>query len=515
MSESAADFLQNHWDALLLRSAEHLAMAGIATLLALLAGVLLSALTYRKATLRTPLLFTVGILQTVPGIALLVIMMALLHRIGALPAIATLFLFALLPIVQNTVVALSNLPFALEEASRGLGMTNFQRLRYVRLPLALPSIVAGLRIAAVQTIGLTTLAAFIGAGGLGQFINRGLFLSDTRLILLGAIPAALIAVIIDQLINLVELSVTPLRPRGTRRTAGFASAFIAMLLTGFTVMHMLPDRAADQNTVIVGSKNFTEQLIVAEIVSQQIEHSTDTKVERRFGLGGSTVLHKALTQGSINIAVEYSGTALTAILHQPVPADHARIMSLLREQYENRFGLTWLDPLGFNNAYGLAIRKNDPTLSGITTITGLTNIAPQLEAAFDFEFAERPDGYAGLRQAYGLHFKQVRDMHPDLMYKALSEHEADVISAYTTDGRLQRDGIRILRDDKGFFPPYEAAIIVSPALLRKNPPLASALKALSGTLGDEEMRHLNTLVDDKKITVEQAAAIALSQQAAP
>jgi osmoprotectant transport system permease protein len=511
MSEPLTQFIASHWQALLMRSAEHLAMAGAATLAALLTGVLLSVLTYRKPLLRIPLLSITGLLQTIPGIALLVVMMALLHRIGAFPAIATLFLFALLPIVQNTTVALTGVPVALEEAARGLGMTNGQRLRYVRLPLALPSIVAGLRIAAVQTIGLATLAAFIGAGGLGQFINRGLFLSDTRLILLGAIPAAIIAVIIDQFISLVELSVTPRRSRRARRVAGVVSTLIAILLTAFTLTHILPAYAGDKTTVTVGSKNFTEQLIVAEIVSQQIERHTGLHVARKFGLGGSSVLHQALAQGSVDIAVEYTGTALTAILHRPVPADRTQVLPQLREQYERLFGLTWLAPLGFNNSYGMGVRMHDPQFNEIQTITELARIAPQLQAAFDFEFAERPDGYAGLQKAYGLHFKQVRDMHPDLMYNALTTRQADVISAYTTDGRLQRDGIRILRDDKQFFPPYEAAIIASPALLQKNPELAKALAALSGSIDDNEMRELNAAVDNRQMTVEQAAGTALSR----
>ncbi len=510
MKESLIEFLESNNAALLTRSAEHLAMAGAATISALVVGVLLAMLTYRNTLLRVPLLWVVSLLQTIPGIALLVMMMALLHSIGTLPAIATLFLFALLPIVQNTVVALNGLPFILDEAARGLGMTNIQRLRYVRLPLALPSIVAGLRIAAVQTIGLTTLAAFIGAGGLGQFINRGLFLSDTRLILLGAIPAALIAVIVDQLISVLEFTINPQRPYSARRKAGVVAALIAALLAGFTIIYTMPTTSTDKRSVTIGSKNFTEQLIVAEIVAKHIENTTDLSVKRRFGLGGSTVLHQSLTQGSIDIAVEYTGTALAVIMHHSIPDDRTQILSLLRDYYEDQFGLTWLDPLGFNNSYGLGIRNNDPKLSDVKTMTELAAIAPQLSAVFDFEFAGREDGYVGLKKTYGFDFKQVRDMHPDLMYDALSAGIADAISAYTTDGRLQKRNVRILIDDKQFFPPYEAAIVVSPRLLQNNSDLANALKELSGNLTDEQMRTLNDAVDSKRITVEQAAAKALS-----
>lgn len=236
-------FLQENWNALLMRTAEHLALAGLATIAALIVGLALAIVCYRTAWVRGPLLSLIGLLQTVPGIALLVIMMALLHSIGSLPATATLFLFALFPIVQNTVVGLSGVSPTLEESARGMGLTHRQTLTYVRLPLALPSIVAGLRIAAVQTVGLATLAAFVGAGGLGQFINRGLFLSDTKLILLGAIPAALIAIIIDQLISLLQIAVTQQRPRSVRRLAGGCMSISTLLLAAFTVFiscHNIP-----------------------------------------------------------------------------------------------------------------------------------------------------------------------------------------------------------------------------------------------------------------------------------
>jgi osmoprotectant transport system permease protein len=507
-----SQFLKDHWDALLGRTAEHLAMAGSASLAALVIGVIIAVAVYRHAALRVPLLTIAGTVQTIPGIALLVIMMALLGRIGSWPAVSTLFLFALFPIIQNAIVALNGLPPALEETSRGLGMTQLQALRYVRLPLALPGIIAGLRIAVVQTIGLATLAAFVGAGGLGQFINRGLFLSDTKLILLGAIPAALIALVADQLINLLQFSNSS-GPSCFARRSAFAVWLAGVgLLVGFTLTH-LEIAPAGKDTIVVGSKNFTEQLIIAEIVAEQIERETPFKVERRFGLGGSTILHEALSQHSVDVAVEYSGTGLTAILHQPVPSDRSQILPLLRREYQQRFGLTWLDPLGFNNSYGLGVRDHDPHMAHITSISDLAASSLQLSAAFDFEFAERPDGYAGLQKAYGLHFREVRDMHPDLMYDTLKNHQTDVISAYTTDGRLQRDGIRILRDDKGFLPPYIASIVVSPAMLKQKPGLAKALEQLSGKLSDDTMRRLNAAVDDKRMTIEQAARAFLSDSA--
>ena len=507
MRESIGQFIASHRETLLARLAEHLEMAGVAVLMALAVGLLISMAIYRRKEICGFVLSLIRLVQTIPGIALLVVMMSLFHRIGILPAIVTLFLFALLPIVQSTTIALSEIPKELEEVARGLGMTNFQRLLHVRLPLALPHMVAGLRVAAVQTVGLTTLAAFIGAGGLGQFINRGLFLSDTRLILLGAIPAALIALAVDKVISFLELVVSPQIESTARRMA--AGACAAMLL--FTVMFVwhFTERPAHA-AITVGSKNFTEQLILAEIIAQTIEHETDMKVERKFGLGGSTILHEALVKGSIDIAVEYTGTALTAILHAPIPSDRAQILPFLKQKYA-AFGLTWLEPLGFSNAYGIGIRDDDPAFAGVETISDLAKRASELDAAFDFEFAERPDGYAGLQKAYGLHFRQVRDMQPDLLYDALSNHRIDVISSYTTDGRLVTHHVRVLRDDRAFFPPYEAAIVVSSALLTKQPKLSKVLAALEGKFSEDTMRSLNAAVDAKRMTVEQAAHSALDR----
>lgn len=498
-------FLSEHADALLTHMAQHLAMAGIATLAALVAGVAISVLTYRHALLRMGLLAVAGIIQTIPGIALLVIMMVLFGRLGAWPAVATLFLFALFPIIQNTIVGLSSLRPILAETARGLGMTHGQILRYVRLPLALPSIIAGLRIAIVQTIGLATLTAFVGAGGLGQFINRGLFLADTSLILLGAIPAALIALVADRLISLLEYASDPSHSLRARRRALLVWLSVVLAVVAFTVTHLAPAPHGGKQTIIVGSKNFTEQLIVAEIVAQQIERETPFAVERRFGLGGSAILHQALVQHSVDVAVEYSGTALSAILHAAIPADRAQILPTLRREYQRRFGLSWLDPLGFNNSYGLGVRARDPRMAKIQTISDLVALSAQLDAGFDFEFAERQDGYAGLQQPYHLHFRSVRDMHPELMYEALKRQQVDVISAYTTDGRLARDGIRILRDDRAVLPPYHASIVVSSALLTQQPQLAAALRQLSGRLDDATMRALNAKVDAKQLSVEQAA----------
>jgi len=508
-------FLASNRDALFTRTAEHLMLTSITLVSALVIGLTFAIIAYRHTSLRTPLLAVTGMLQTIPGIALLVMAMGVFGSIGIAPALLALILYALLPIVQNTLVGLNALSPALSEVARGLGLTTMQHLRYVRLPLAIPIIMAGVRIAAVQTVGLATLAAFVGAGGLGQFINRGLFLSDTRLILLGAIPAALMALCIHALLNVVAMGLSPYHTLYKRRIALTIAAIAMGSLVVFVGTHTIAQRTdAATQAITIGSKNFTEQLIVAEMVAQHIERHSDIPVNRRFGLGGSTVMHQALRDGSIDIAVEYTGTALTSILHLSVPNDPREVFPLVRDRYQQQFALTWFAPLGFDNSYRLAIRDDDSILKHVTTTSALVAHAGNLRAAFDFEFAERADGYKGLQKAYRFTFGNVVDMHPDLLYPALRNGSVDVISAYTTDGRLAQSGLRVLVDDRHFFPPYEAAIIARNQALERFPALPQLLASLSATLDDSLMRAMNAKVDSKELSVEAAASAMLDHLSA-
>jgi osmoprotectant transport system permease protein len=507
-------FVGTRLDALLMRIAEHLLLTGIATLAALVLGIALAIMAFHYKKLRGPILLVVNLLQTIPGMALLVIMLVLLGTIGMLPALAALLLYALLPIVRNTLTGLLGLPPTLAEAALALGMTPWQRLRHVRIPHAMPMIIAGLRTAAVQCVGLATLAAFVGAGGLGQLINRGLFLSDTRLILLGAVPAAIIAMAIDGLISLLQYGAfTTDAPRPKRRASLLAGSVLMAGMLAFTLAYApnLQFFRGEDERIVIGSKVFTEQYIVAEIVAQLIERDTDIEVVRRLGLGGTSVLHEAMRQGDLDLIVEYTGTALTAVLGRRSLPDPAQVYAEVRDAFATEFDQRWFAPLGFNNTYVLALRGDDRRFRGIGTLSKLAHAAPRMRAAFDFDFAERPDGYAGLKKTYGMQFAQVRDMHPDLMYDALARGDTDVICVYATDGRLAQHDFTLLRDDKHFFPPYEAAVVLREAALTKHPELEGVLATLSGAFTDETMRKLNEAVDRDNRTPAEVARAFLAQ----
>jgi len=498
-----------------LRTGEHLMLTGVSTGMAVLVGIPLGICAARIRWLRNPVTGAVGILQTIPSLAMLSILLALMHKIGAMPAIIALTLYALLPIVRNTLTGMEAVSPAVLEAARGMGMTPRQRLWLVEIPLSTPVIVAGIRTAAVVGVGIATLSAFIGAGGLGQFINRGLALSNTDLILLGAIPAALLALLVDGTIAASQWGLRRKRSSGSRFKVALdrclrpvALTMPVLLIAAGCVAYFSASmsssnpfwgtRVARRGTLRIGTKNFTEQLILGELMAQLIEARTDLTVVRRFNLGGTMICHGALKSGGIDVYAEYTGTALTAILEQPVIADPDRAYEVVSREYRQRFAARWLRRFGFNNTYAITIRRADARASNLRTISDLVAMAGTLRAGFTAEFSERPDGYPGLRRAYGLQFREVRDLDPALMYQAIANREVDVICAFATDGRIAALDLQPLSDDRGFFPPYHAAPVVRSEVLDAHPEVRQFLGLLADLLDDATMQRLNFEVDGKK-----------------
>jgi osmoprotectant transport system permease protein len=483
------------------RTLEHLVLTGLSTGIAVLIGVPLGIWILRSTALRGPVLGIASTMQTIPSLALLAFLLPLLG-IGTRPAVVALVLYALLPIVRNTFTGLSEVPAEVREAARGIGFTPRQQLWMVEIPLAVPTIVAGIRTAAVICVGIATLAAAIGAGGLGQFIFRGLALNNTQLVLLGAVPAAVLALLIDGLIGTAQDALSPRRPVGppTRRVgrwlalAGAAALLLAALFLPAAQRTTIAGGAA----ITVGSKNFTEQYLLGHLMAQLIEARTDLPVERRLGLGGTKICHEALVSGGIDLYAEYTGTALTAILERDVIADPETTYAVVDALYEARFELDWLPPLGFNNTYALTVRQADARKQGWTKISDLETAASRLRAGFPSEFAERPDGYPGLRKTYGFRFGRVADLDPGLMYQAVASGKVDVIAAFATDGRIAAYDLQPLEDDRGFFPPYYAAPVIRRSVLEAHPELREALLPLAGALDDAAMQRLNYEVDEKK-----------------
>lgn len=495
MQQTWFEFLRERLPELWLRLGEHLGLTGASTALAIVIGVPLGVVALHSRTTKSVVLSMVSILQTIPSLALLTLLLALLDRIGAVPAIIALTLYALLPIVRNTITGLEGVPRGVMDAAEGIGMTPEQQLRMVQFPLALPVIIAGIRTAAVIGVGVATLSAFIGAGGLGQFITRGLALDNTRLILLGAIPSAMLALVVDGALAAVGWALDPMRKSSRPRTATRVARTAALLLPVLALASGMATYVGTRPDLVVSSKSFSESMILAHMMSDLIEENTDLTVDRRFCLGGTMICHGALDSGEVDLYPEYTGTALTAVLHQPAIGDPDEVFDKVAKAYHEQFAVEVLPPLGINNTYAIAVRRSMAKARRWEDISDLRDSADELLAGWTSEFAERPDGYPGLINHYGFEFGEAIDFEASLMYEAAGKGRVDVIAAYSTDGRIDAYDLVLLEDDRQFFPPYYAVPMVREATLEQYPELREVLGQLTGRLDNQTMQRLNYEVD--------------------
>ncbi|MBI2300507.1 MAG: ABC transporter permease subunit [Armatimonadetes bacterium] len=486
------------------RLIQHLLLTGAAMAAAVAVGVPLGLWVKASAGARGPILGLAGVVQTVPSVALLGLLLPVMG-IGVPPAIVALAVYALLPIVRNTYAGLDGVPAEMVEAGDAMGFTPRGRFLYVELPLALPVIVAGLRTATVICVGVATLAAFIGAGGLGEFIFLGLQRNQNNLILLGALPAAVLALVLDYAIGRVEAHVrrdpvTGRAPSPARAVAWAVSPALVLTACGLFLAAgapQAPSAGPKTGKVVVGAKSFTEQYLIGEMMALLTEHRTNLAVDRRFGLEGTKILHAALVRGDVDLYAEYTGTGLMNVLKLPAKKDPDEVYRLVSDGYRQRFGAAWLRPFGFNNTYTICVRAADARQHGWHRVSDLAAAGP-LRAGFSGEFSERPDGYPCFRKLYGFAFEKVRMLDPGLMYKAAAAGEVDVICGFGTDGRITALGLQGLEDDHGLFPPYYCAPVVRGEALQAHPELREALELLAGRLDDAAMRQLNYEVDGRK-----------------
>ena len=472
---------------------EHVLLVAVSTTIAVAIGVPLGIFAARRPRLASPFVAIANIVQTIPSLAMFgfLLPVPLIGGVGARAALAVLVLYGLLPIVRSTIVGITGIDKSIREAGVAMGMTPRELLRQIELPLALPSIVAGIRVAAVVGVGSATIAAAIGAGGLGQYIYRGLSMVDSTVILAGAIPAALLALVVDGGLLWLERRLSARRHTGSRKAAVVTAVSLAILaLAGSAAV-----AARSTGAIVVGSKNFTEQLILGEIVAQTIEGETGLPVQRRLNLGGTLICDRALLGGDIDVYIEYTGTALTAIFHQPPSNDPTAVMSTVRDQYASS-GRTLLAPLGFDNTFAILVRAADARAKGLRTIDDVARVTPGWRAGFGYEFLERPDGYPGLSKAYGLAFRsppQVMDL--TLSYRALASGQVDLIAGDATAGLIRGLDLFQLEDNRRYFPPYDAVPVASAATLLRYPQVRRALEGLAGRITAADMREMNYAAD--------------------
>lgn len=496
---SLLDFWRSHAVEFRTLVGQHLMLVGISTLVATAIGIPLGILAARRPRVGAPIAWIANAAQTIPSLAMFgfLLPLPLIGGLGARVAIVVLIVYALLPIIRTTAAGLASVDRALIEAGTALGMTSSQLLRQVELPLALPSIVAGIRVASVIAVGTATIAAAVGAGGLGEYIFRGLAMVDPTVILAGAVPAAVLALAIDGALTWVERIVRRSLVRRNRsgRAAAIAAAGTAVVAL---VAAVALSRTPAANAVRIGSKNFTEQIILGEIVAQVVESTTDLKVERRLNLGGTFICDRAIRTGDIDAYVEYTGTAHTAIVRDPPDTDPARVLARVRERYAAA-GLTVLDPLGFENTFAILVRGEDARRLGLSTIDEAVPHARDWRAGFGYEFLQRQDGFPGLASQYHLQFATPpRAMDLSLIYRALAQREVDLIAGDATSGLIEAYDLVMLRDNRHYFPPYDAALVVRSSTLLAHPGLREALIRLSGRISIDAMRRMNHAVDAQR-----------------
>ncbi len=486
--------------------AQHLLLAFAALLLGLVVSVPLAILSARHRSVARVALGLASLIQTIPSLALLALFYPLLlslsalvgggiPALGFLPSLLALSLYAVLPILRNGVTGLAGIDAAVIEAADGMGMTRWQKLRLVEAPLVAPVLMAGIRTAAVWTIGAATLSTTIGQPSLGDLIFAGLQTQNWALVLAGCVAAAGLALVVDALLGLAEIGIA-------RRRRGLVWASLGVLLAG-ALIALAPAWPAGKGVVTVGAKGFSEQYILARVIGHRLEAAGYT-VRYREGLG-SAVAFSALAGGDIDVYVDYSGTLWTNQMQRSDVPPRAAIVAGVGQWAKREHGVTLLGSLGFENAYAFAMRGDDARRRGIRSLADLAEQAPQLEFATDVEFLERPE-WRAVRDAYGLRFKAAHPYQPTFMYRALASGRADVIPAFSSDGRIAADHLAVLEDPKGAIPGYDAVLLLAPSR-GDDARFVAALRPLVGAISVERMREANYRVDrdDAKASPEDAA----------
>lgn len=531
--------LRDRLSQLLAALPDNLANHLMITMIALAAGLLISLPLgigiVRRQRFRAGVLLAVSIIQTIPSLALLALMVPVLVGVGAVtewawgfrlstlgfwPTVIALTLYSMLPIVRNTVTGILAIDAAITEAAVGMGMTASQVLWRVQLPLAAPMILAGIRTATVWVVGIATLSTPVGQRSLGNFIFKGLQTQNWLMVLVGCLSAALLAVLLDMLIGGLEKAVAGRRPKLGLVCSGVLAVVLVVGLAAPTLVRALGhsgnyviaagdrgDSLRLHRRIQIGAKNFTEQFILAQLIQDTLREAGYDAV-RREGLG-STVVFDALVAGDIDVYVDYSGTIWANYMHRGGSAPAAVVRDEVSWWLASRHAVRSLGSLGFENSYALAMRRAQAEALGIRTLADLAPHAPQFTIAGDYEFFGRPE-WRDLRATYGLHMDRQIDMDSTFMYPALAAGEVDVISAFSSDGRIAAFDLVTLADPAQVVPPYDALVIVS-AEAAEDPQLVAALRGLIQGVSIEAIREANYQVDrdqDKKSVSEAARWLA-------
>jgi len=460
----------------------------IASVLGIILGIIISE--YRKFS--GLILGTVNILYTIPSIALLGFFITI-TGVGNTTALIALIIYALLPIIRSTYTGIITINPLIIEASEGMGSTKLQQLFKVKIPLALPVLMSGIRNMVTMTIALAGIASFVGAGGLGVAIYRGITTNNSAMTFLGSLLIAILALVFDFILGLIEKRLT--NRKRVKYKINPKLIILGLFIVIFGAYFSLNSKK--NKTINIATKPMTEGYILGQMLTELIEQDTDLKVNITNGVGGGTSnIHPAIVKGEFDLYPEYTGTSWEAVLKKEASYDESKFDELQKE-YKEKYNLEYVNLYGFNNTYGLAVNKDIAEKYNLKTYSDLAKVSNNLIFGAEYDFFEREDGYKELQKIYNMDFKKKIDMDIGLKYQAMKDKKIDVMVIFTTDGQLAISDVVVLEDDKKMYPSYRAGTVVRSEILSEYPELKPVLEKLNNILDDKTMADLNYQVESE------------------
>ena len=471
---------------------EHVLISLLAISIASVLGIILGIIISEYRRFSGLILGTVNILYTIPSIALLGFFITI-TGVGNTTALIALIIYALLPIIRSTYTGIVNINPLIIEASEGMGSTKLQQLFKVKLPLALPVLMSGIRNMVTMTIALAGIASFVGAGGLGVAIYRGITTNNSAMTFLGSLLIALLALIFDFILGIMEKRLT--NHKRTKYKVNFKLVILGLFIIIFGAYFSLNSKK--DKTINIATKPMTEGYILGQMLTELIEQDTDLKVNMTTGVGGGTSnIQPAMVKGEFDLYPEYTGTSWEAVLKKEGSYDESKFDELQKE-YKEKYNLEYVNLYGFNNTYGLAVNKDIAEKYNLKTYSDLATVSNNLIFGAEYDFFEREDGYKELQKVYNMNFKKQIDMDIGLKYQAMKDKKIDVMVIFTTDGQLAISDVVVLEDDKKMYPSYRAGTVVRSEILSEYPELKPVLEKLNNILDDKTMADLNYQVESE------------------
>ena len=471
---------------------EHILISLLAISIASVLGVILGIIISEYRKFSGLILGTVNILYTIPSIALLGFFITI-TGVGNTTALIALIIYALLPIIRSTYTGIITINPLIIEASEGMGSTKLQQLFKVKIPLALPVLMSGIRNMVTMTIALAGIASFVGAGGLGVAIYRGITTNNSAMTFLGSLLIAILALVFDFILGLIEKRLT--NHKRIKYKINLKVIILGLFIVIFGAYFSLNSKK--NKTINIATKPMTEGYILGQMLTELIEQDTDLKVNITNGVGGGTSnIHPAIVKGEFDLYPEYTGTSWEAVLKKEGSYDESKFDELQKE-YKEKYNLEYVNLYGFNNTYGLAANKDIAKKYNLKTYSDLAKVSNNLIFGAEYDFFEREDGYKELQKVYNMNFKKQIDMDIGLKYQAMKDKKIDVMVIFTTDGQLAISDVVVLEDDKKMYPSYRAGTVVRSEILSEYPELKPVLEKLNNILDDKTMADLNYQVESK------------------